>query len=162
MEILGVIVLVVAVVATGLLAGLFYGFTVAVMPGLARASGRTFVETMQRINVAILRPSFFLTFLGAPALALIAVLLHFGEAQRVALPWLIAGLAANIATLAITAAVNVPLNNALDSAGPPDQSTDVDSVRHGFERRWVRWNTIRTATSVLGFVLLVVALLVRP
>jgi uncharacterized membrane protein len=56
-------------------------------------------------------------------------------------------------TLAITAVVNVPLNNRLDTTEP------VEEARALFERRWVRWNVVRTLVCVASFVTLVVALL---
>ncbi|MCP9487822.1 MAG: hypothetical protein MSC30_18440 [Gaiellaceae bacterium MAG52_C11] len=43
------IVLVAAVIAMGLLAGLFYAFDVAVMPGLTAADDRTLVDAMQQM-----------------------------------------------------------------------------------------------------------------
>lgn len=61
-----------AVVAMGLVAGLFYGFAVGVRPGLANADDRTLIDTMQQIDEAIENPVFFLTFLGAPVLAWVA------------------------------------------------------------------------------------------
>jgi hypothetical protein len=67
------IVLGAAVVAMGLLAGLFYAFDVAVMPALTRADDRTLVDAMQQMIDAIENPVFFLTFLGAPVLAAIAL-----------------------------------------------------------------------------------------
>ena len=66
------IVLGAAVIAMGLLAGLFYAFDVAVMPGLTGADDGTLVDAMQQMNDAIENPAFFLTFLGAPVLAVVA------------------------------------------------------------------------------------------
>ncbi|WP_373564207.1 MULTISPECIES: hypothetical protein [unclassified Streptomyces] len=43
-----------AVLATGLMAGLFAAFAYAVMPGLGRSGDRTFVEAMRNINKTIL------------------------------------------------------------------------------------------------------------
>jgi uncharacterized membrane protein len=53
-----------------------------------------------------------------------------------------------LAQLAVTAGVNVPLNNALAAAG----STDPSAARAAFEARWVRWNHVRTwlCTAALG------------
>src|SRR5688500_18647381 len=45
--------LVAAVVMTGLMAGLFASFAYAVMPGLAKVNDRAFIDSMQRMNVAI-------------------------------------------------------------------------------------------------------------
>ncbi|MGH3875241.1 MAG: hypothetical protein ACRDSR_27715 [Pseudonocardiaceae bacterium] len=53
--------LVAATLATGLLAGLFYAFAVAVMIGLHRVDDRTFVGAMQQINVGIQDGWFFIS-----------------------------------------------------------------------------------------------------
>ena len=71
-EVLRGVSLLVATLAMGLLAGVFYTFAVSVMPGLARSDDRTFVAAMQQINVAIQNPWFSLTFLGTPVLILVA------------------------------------------------------------------------------------------
>jgi hypothetical protein len=64
------IVLVAAVIAMGLLTGLFYAFDVAVMPGLTAADDRTLVDALQQM---IDLPAFPLTLLAAPALAAVAL-----------------------------------------------------------------------------------------
>ncbi|ASU84032.1 hypothetical protein CDO52_15650 [Nocardiopsis gilva YIM 90087] len=55
----------------------------------------------------------------------------------------------------MTFAVNVPLNNTLDSAGTPNQVDDVASVRDHFEATWVRWNIVRAVASAGSFACLV-------
>ena len=62
-----------AVIAMGLLAGLFYYSAIAVMPALTAADDRTLVDAMQQMIVKIENPAFFLIFLGAPALAAVAL-----------------------------------------------------------------------------------------
>jgi uncharacterized membrane protein len=68
------IVLSAAVIAMGLLAGLFYAFDVAVMPALTAADDRTLVDAMQQMIDKIENPAFFVTFLGAPTLAAVALI----------------------------------------------------------------------------------------
>jgi uncharacterized membrane protein len=145
------VVLVAATMTTGLIAGLFYAYACSVMPALGRAGDRTFVEAMQRINTAILNGWFFVCFLGAPVLAVLAAVLHLSEGHRPALPWIVAAIVLYGATLAITAAVNVPLNNVLDAAGAPDRIADLAAVRERFETTWVRWNLVRAVTSTAAF-----------
>jgi uncharacterized membrane protein len=65
-----------ALMAMGLIAGLFYSFSVAVMTGLSKVDDRTLVETMQRINRAIQNPAFFLSFAGALVLTATAAVLQ--------------------------------------------------------------------------------------
>src|SRR5919106_4695764 len=67
------IVLVGAVIAMGLLAGLYYFSSIAVMPALTAADDRTLVDAMQKMIVKIENPAFFLVLLGAPALATVAL-----------------------------------------------------------------------------------------
>lgn len=126
-------VLLAATLATGLQAGTYYAWASGVMPGLARTDDRTFVSTMNHVNVAIVNPVFMLTFLGAPALAAAAVATTSGSARG----WAIAGLVLALGTVAVTGAANVPLNDALAAGGS----------RADFETAWVRWNVVRTLTS---------------
>jgi uncharacterized membrane protein len=146
--------LVAAVILNGLVAGLFVAFFHAVMPGLARGSDRTFVEAMQNVNVAILNGWFGICFGGAVVSAAAAAVLHLG---RPALPWTVAGLVLYAAVLAVTFAVNIPLNDALAAAG----GTDPAAARARFEGVWVRWNVLRAALSTAAFGCLVGALVVR-
>jgi uncharacterized membrane protein len=121
LPVLRVASLVAALLATALQAGLYYAFAVSVMPGLRQAGGRTFIDAMQQINVAILNPWFFLTFLGAPLLTVAAALLHLSGTTRAVLPWIAAAVVLCVVGVLVTGAVNVPLNEALAAAGPPDR-----------------------------------------
>lgn len=145
------LVLLAATVTTGLVAGLFYAYSVSVMPGLARVDDRAFVDTMQRINVAILNGWFALAFGGALVFAVAAVALHLTRPGRGVLPWVVAGLVLYVVTLVVTVALNVPLNDALAAAGDPDRIADLAAVREKFETPWVRWNIVRTLTSTGAF-----------
>jgi len=146
------IVLLATTLTTGLMAGLYFAFSVAVMPGLGHADDRTFIQAMQRINVSILNGWFGLAFGGALVLGVAAVVLHWlgeghGEGHG-ALPWIIAGVVLYAASLVITMAVNVPLNDQLDAAGDPSRIPDPAAVREKFESAWVHWNIARTLTCV--------------
>lgn len=126
-------ILLAATLATGLQAGTYYTWASGVMPGLARVDDRTFVSSMNHINVAIVNPVFLATFLGAPALAAAAVAVGPPGARG----WAVAGLVLALGTVAITAVGNVPLNDALAAGGS----------RTDFETAWVRWNAARAVTS---------------
>lgn len=144
--------LIAATLATGLVSGLFYGFSVAVMPGLKRTGDRTVIEVMQRINVAILNGWFLLGYLGAFLFTALALALHIPSDGREALPALIAALVCCTASLVLTGKVNIPLNNALES-GPVTRIGDPAAVRRAFEGPWVRANIWRTllCTASFGF-----------
>ena len=156
----GTVVLVVGLVLTGLMAGLYFGFTTAVMPGLARVGDRAYVISMQRINASILNPWFLTTFLGALVVPVAAAVLHLHDDARTRLPWIIAGAALYGATVVSTGADHVPLNNRLmavedvcDQAAP--------EIRHAFQHRWTRFNKARTVVSLAAVVALAIAL-ARP
>ncbi|MET9365060.1 DUF1772 domain-containing protein [Streptomyces sp. NPDC006632] len=146
--------LVAATVTMGLVSGLFYGFSVAVMPGLRLVGDRTAVEVMQRVNTAILNGWFLLGYLGAFVFTALALLLHVPSTGRDVLPALIAALVCCGASMAVTAKVNIPLNNALEHAGPAATLGDPASVRRAFEGPWVRANVWRTLLSTAGVALL--------
>jgi uncharacterized membrane protein len=139
-----------AVVTMGLLAGLFYGWAVSVMPGLNTSADSTVVDAMQNMNRAIENPAFFATFLGAPALAVAA---YVGERRRgtAAGRWVLAGTALAGVGLLVTFAFNIPLNDELDRAGDPATIANIAQVRDDFETPWVVWNVVRTVAVTAAF-----------
>ncbi|MFF4393784.1 MULTISPECIES: anthrone oxygenase family protein [unclassified Streptomyces] len=158
METARTLILIAATITAGLISGLFYAFTVAVMPGLARSTDRTTVETMQNINKAILNGWFMLAYLGAPLFITTTLVLHATDpGTRNAVPPLAAALATCLAAMIITARINIPLNNALEEAGPPEQHTDpttTHTTRTTYETPWNNANTWRTVLTTLTLALL--------
>ena len=152
------IVLGAAVIAMGLLAGLFYAFDVAVMPALTAADDRTLVDAMQKM---IDLPAFPLTLLAAPTLAAVALV----QARRSGSPktagWIVAGLAFYTVTVVITFAVHLPLNEDLKQAGDPARIENLAAVRDDFATPWVAWNIVRTLALTAAFGCLVWALVLR-
>ncbi|MGV9827764.1 MULTISPECIES: anthrone oxygenase family protein [unclassified Gordonia (in: high G+C Gram-positive bacteria)] len=143
--------LLLAVISTGLIAGLFAAFSYSVMPGLRRVDDASFVATMRGINVAILNPVFGALFGGALILTLVVAVLGWrGEARW----WLVVGAGLYVVAVVITMAVNVPLNTALQDGVEP-----VARLRAAFESSWTVWNVVRTVTSVGAFASLAVAAL---
>jgi len=148
-------VLVVAALVAGLQAGTYFTWATGVMPGLARVDDRTFVSAMQQMNTAIVNPVFIATFLGAPLLAGASVVVAGPHAR----PWAVAATVLALGTLVITFAGNIPLNDALDAAGPVERITDLAAVRADFESLWVRLNVARTLTSAGALAALAMAAL---
>ncbi|MFJ3728327.1 DUF1772 domain-containing protein [Streptomyces sp. NPDC090045] len=145
--------LIAATLTTGLVSGLFYGFSVSVMPGLKRTDDRTVIEVMQRINVAILNGWFVLGYIGAFLFTALALALHVPSDGRDVLVPLIAALVCYIVSMGVTNKVNIPLNNMLEKAGPIDRIPDPAAVRRAFEGPWARANVWRTllCTASVGF-----------
>ena len=152
MDTLQGIFLVAATIALGLMAGVFWLYAHALMPGLRRTDDRTFVGAFQAIDRAIINPQFMLTFFGALALSGVAALLQVGEDDGSVLPWAAAAFVLYLVTVVLTIAVNVPRNDALKAAGDPDDIGDLALVRREFdERRWARSNLVRAVLNTAAF-----------
>ena len=131
-------VLAAAAVAMGLLAGFFYAYAISVMPGLADTDDRTFVDANQQmIKATNESPVFFLTLLGAPALAVWALVIEWRAGSRLTARWIAAALALYGICVLLTGAVHLPLNDDLESAGDPAGIVDLASVVDDFEGPWV-------------------------
>lgn len=146
-----------ATITMGLAAGVFGLYAHTIMPGLRNTDDHTFVAAFQSIDRAIINPWFMAGgFVGALLLTLAAALTNLGHD---ALPWILAALALYLVAVVITIAVNVPLNDALKSAGNPDRIADLARVREQFgETRWAAWNLVRVATTTGAFACLAWAL----
>lgn len=139
--------LVVAVVANGLLAGLFFVFSVAVGPGFKKVDDGTYVRAFRAVNTAILNRRFLSVFFIAPLAAAACVVLHLWRGGSTSLPSVVAGAICSALTFGITAAGNVPLNRELDRA-PISTEQQRRVARQRFEGRWNRRNLARTATGI--------------
>jgi uncharacterized membrane protein len=149
-----------ATLTTGLMAGVFFAYTCSVMPGLGATDDRTLIGAMQSINRKILNGWFLTAFLGAVLLLAVAAVASLSRGGPV-LFWTVAALVCYLVTLGVTMGLNVPLNDRLEAAGPVDGIGDLAEVRAWFEATWVRWNLVRTLSSVAAFACLVGALLTR-
>jgi uncharacterized membrane protein len=142
MSILGLITL----VLHGTLAGLYYSFSMSVIPGLKAIDADAADTAMRSMNRKILSPWLFVPFFGAPILALVSGLFAEGSSAL----WFFAAAAVSfVGSLVVTVVVNIPLNNSLDSK------------RIGFSEFHPRWNTfnvLRAVSSVASLVLVGVGL----
>ena len=145
-----------ATMTMGLVAGVFALYAHTIMPGLRKTDDRTFVAAFQQIDRAIVNPWFMATaFVGALVFTLVAGIANRGTP---ALPWIAAAFGLYLVAVVVTAAVNVPLNDAIKAAGDPNH-IDVTQVRAQFhETRWAIWNLLRVATTTSAFGLLTWAL----
>jgi uncharacterized membrane protein len=155
------IVLGAAVFAMGLVAGLYFFSSIAVMPALTAADDRTLIDAMQQMIDKIENPAFFLAFLGAPVLATVALVQARGSRAPETTGWIVAALALYTVMVIITFAVNIPLNEDLQNAGDPARIEDPAAVRDDFVTPWVAWDIVRTVVSIGAFGSLVWALVLR-
>jgi uncharacterized membrane protein len=151
-------VLVAASVALALVTGLNYTFSVAVMPALADADDRTFVEITQRFND---NPAFQLTYFVALALMVVAPLVQRRHGSGVALRWTVAALVLYGIVVAVTLGIHVPLNDDIDQVSTSDGVASLAEARDDFEDPWVAWHVVRTVLSTAAVAALARALILH-
>jgi uncharacterized membrane protein len=139
----------VAAVTAGIVAGLFFVFSVVIMPALARIPGSAGIAAMQAINIVIIRALFLVVFLGT-AVATVALALLAPDPLH-----LLAAAVYVVGVIGVTAAVNVPLNNALDAVAA--DSAEGERLWRHYLTRWTAWNHVRTVTSTVAMAALVLA-----
>ncbi len=146
----------VGAVGCGLMAGVFFAFSVAVMPALKRLPPPDGMAAMQAINRAILNPVFLVVFVGtALTTAAIAVSTLWTWDDGGAALRLSGGLSYLVGAFALTAAYHVPRNDALDQLDAAAPSSAEKWA--GYLAEWVPWNHVRAAASTASLVLFVIA-----
>ena len=146
-----------AIILTGLSAGLFYAWSVSVIPGTRKVPDLTYLQTMQSINKAILNPAFFLIFFGSLLLLVVSTIQQYQDGITF---WIIlaASLIYFLGTFGVTAFGNVPLNDTLEVINLGDLTADqITEFRNNYELKWNRLHLIRTIFSVLSFLLSLIA-----
>ncbi|RYZ48442.1 MAG: DUF1772 domain-containing protein [Sphingobacteriales bacterium] len=152
-------VLIVATVATALVAGLFYSWSCGITQGLGKLSDGEYIRAMQSINREIQRPWFFLSFMGTVVLLPLATWFARNGGHHESFLWLLAASLCYLAgVFGVTVAGNVPLNEMLDkfitTAG---SATTLSADRLSFEPKWNRLNNIRTFFAIVALVASVIA-----
>jgi uncharacterized membrane protein len=138
------------------MAGLFFVFSVVVMPALDRVPATSAIATMQAVNRVIVNPLFLLVFLGTGlGLAALSVVAVVGETFSG--PARLAVLAATatylVGVFAVTGGANVPRNDALDLLDPAALHAAADWA--AYAGPWTAWNHVRTVASIATTALLV-------
>ena len=151
-----------AVVLTGLSAGLFFAWSVSVIPGTRKVADLTYLETMQSINRAIFNPAFFLIFFGSIIFLSISSIYEFHTNKWVFGLMLASSITYLIGTVGVTGLGNVPLNDQLDVLKISETSLEkMAAFREYYETNWNRLHLVRTAFAVLSFLITAMALLIQ-
>lgn len=146
-----------AALGSGLMAGLFFAFSVAVMRGFRRVPAPAGMAAMQAINVAIINPVFLPVFLGTALLCGVVLVSSLLDRQQPGAAWFIAGAAAYlVGAFLVTIAGNVPMNNRLALASPDGPESAL--LWAWYQSRWTAWNHVRTIASLAAAAALTLAL----
>ncbi|GAA1825853.1 DUF1772 domain-containing protein [Agromyces salentinus] len=159
MNALATVLHIIAILGTGLVAGVFFAFSGFVMQGINRLPAAEAARTMREINVTAVRAPLMLAIFGTALLVtVLAVLTVVGGPAGTAW-WTIAGAALYlVGVVGVTAGANVPRNDRLAAASDEDGpalAAAWDSFRPG----WTGWNHVRTLGAATACLALVLALL---
>ncbi|PXY25306.1 hypothetical protein DI005_04365 [Prauserella sp. PE36] len=146
-----------AVLGTGLVAGVFFAFSSFVMRALALLPPAQGAAAMQSVNRTVLNPVFLGVFAGTALLSVAVVVLSIARGFADGGPWLLAGGVSYVAgTFVLTRVVHIPRNDAL-------MRVDADSAEGAefwarYVPAWTRWNHVRMLASLVACAFFVVAL----
>lgn len=147
------------VLFTGLSAGLCFTWSNTVTPGIGRLDDLGYLQSFQQMNRTILNPLFFLVFFGPFFINLVAIYLFKNHSNHLLGLLILAGACYFIGVLLVTVFGNVPLNEMLDKTDLGMASLEeLKLLREKFEVKWNRLHSIRTVTSIITFLLLIISL----
>jgi uncharacterized membrane protein len=142
-----------AIVSTGLVAGLLYGYDCSILNSFTHLSDEVYLRSFQAINRGIQNGYFFTSFMGS--LLLLPVAAWYSRQplnQATFYLFIIATLLYFFGVFGVTAFGNVPLNNALDKLDMATASpSDMARMRGLFEKSWNSYHQLRTIAAILSF-----------
>ncbi|CAN5567129.1 DUF1772 domain-containing protein [soil metagenome] len=153
------IILAITATLTTLVTGLFFAWSVSITLGLLRVSDSEYVSVTQSTNRAIQNPLFFAAFFGAQIFLIVCLFLFYDQSSRF---WflLAATIFFTIGVMGVTIFGNVPMNNALDSFDLKSATQkEISTQRKNYERRWNNLNNVRTVSSTIAVILVIIACL---
>jgi uncharacterized membrane protein len=146
-----------AALGSGLVGGVFFGFSGFVMRALARLRPAQGIAAMQSINVVATTPPLMFALFGT-ALACVALVVASLSKVRepVAMLRLAGGGLFLVGTVLVTLVRNVPMNDALAAVDPVSAAGAAQWARYVL--KWTAWNSVRTAAAIAAAVMLSFAL----
>jgi uncharacterized membrane protein len=137
---------VLALIGSALIGGVFFAFSSFIMKALARVPSSEGIAAMQSINVVVLNKSFLGMFLGTAVISILVAGLAIKGWGTPSSNWLLAGaLLYFIGTFLVTGLGNVPLNEQLAAVTATDDGAV--TVWEHYLDRWTRLNTVRTVAA---------------
>ncbi|HEV8590685.1 MAG TPA: anthrone oxygenase family protein [Pyrinomonadaceae bacterium] len=151
------IIIIAAILGTGLIAGVFYGFSTFIMKALGRIPANEGIAAMQSINITVINPLFLGVFIGTGVVCAMLAVLSLVNWQGSTSVLVIASAALYLfGCLGVTMVLNVPLNDELAAMNAADAKSVALWTRYLSD--WTFWNSVRTAASFASSALLTVAL----
>ncbi len=141
-----------AIVSTGLMAGIYFAFSVFLMTSLKRLPVDVAITCMNSINTVIVKSAFLPLFFGSSLLSLLLIVINDGGFASV---WInCAGVIYLLGMLGCTVVFNVPLNNRLQSVTDENKAF----IWEHYLVYWTRWNHLRTISCLVACILYLFAI----
>ncbi|MDG1440910.1 MAG: DUF1772 domain-containing protein [Flavobacteriales bacterium] len=153
------IILALAILFTGIMAGIFFTWSNAVKPGIGKLSDLEYLKALQSMNRVILNNTFKIIFGGAIITTALLPAFYFNlYPNNVFWIFILILFTYWIGAFGVTVVGNIPLNELLDKTSLDSISLEEAKVlRTSIEVKWNNLNLIRSISSGVSFVLLVVS-----
>lgn len=151
------IILAIAILFTGLMAGIFFTWSNAVKPGIGKLSDIEYLTALQSMNRVILNNTFKLVFIGAViAIALVPIFYFNLYPKNIFWLFISALIIYWVGAFGVTIFGNIPLNEILDKSNLESMTlSEIKALRISIEAKWNNLNLIRSVSSFITFVLLI-------
>ena len=155
------IILALAILLTGLMAGIFFTWSNAVKPGIGKLSDIEYLRALQSMNRVILNNAFRIIFLGAIiAVALVPVFYFNLYPKNIFWLFVFTLVIYWVGVFGVTVSGNIPLNEILDKTNLESITLEeIKTLRKSIELKWNNYNLIRCISSGITFILLIVSFL---
>ena len=156
------IILALAILLTGLMAGIFFTWSNAVKPGIGKLSDIEYLRALQSMNRVILNNAFKIIFLGAIIVVALVPVFYFNLYPK-NIFWLFVFTLVIywIGVFGVTVSGNIPLNEILDKTNLESiTSEEIKTLRKSIEVKWNNFNLIRCISSAISFLILIVSFLI--
>ncbi len=136
---------------SGAIFGFFYAWVCSTMWGLDAIDPRVAIQAMQGMNASVRNGVFMPAFFLTPVVMLLTAAVALRAGRRVSgLAFGAGGLVYLTGGLILTAAVNVPMNEALARIEVPQDVMAARDIWAAYSPRWQMFNTVRTVVSAVA------------
>lgn len=138
-----------ALLGSGLIAGVFFAFSTFVMQALVSLSLEEGIKAMQSINVTVLNRWFLGVFLGTAMICTVLLAWSLIQWNQTGANYILAGSSLYlVGSLMVTGVCNVPKNEALAKVDISVAESEI--FWKNYVDEWTIWNHVRTIASLLA------------
>lgn len=156
-----IIILALAILFTGLMAGIFFTWSNAVKPGIGKLSDLEYLRSLKSMNRVILNNTFKIIFSGAIITTALLPIFYFNlYPNNIFWVFISTFIIYWVGAFGVTIFGNIPLNELLDKTSLANVSLEeLKTLRTSIELKWNNFNLIRSISSAVSFTLLIISVL---